>query len=112
MAKCPYRLPIGFRIAFLLLAVFLVAYGVYGVAMNDLYMPGRLGDGAHLQQGASWLQLMALLSFSFVLVADEIANIDRRASERNYGAAKMTCIYGGFVLTALAAVVHLVQQLL
>jgi len=52
----------------------LVAYGVYGVATDDIYLPGRRGEvGEHLHGMAAWALFGGICALSGVIMWFETA---------------------------------------
>ena len=51
-------------------AAALIAYGLYGAFTNDLYIPGRRGDGVHLHFDAIAPALLGITLFALTLVFD------------------------------------------
>jgi len=84
-------------------------YGLYGVAVDDLFLPGKRGAGMHLHGASAWLAFfaMACMAANFVsMIAD---HFDRRNNERSYRLfAKLTAYLGWTCfLLSLALAVYL-----
>lgn len=79
----PNHIPAGERLGLVVLSLVLLAYGSYGVWVNDLYLPSKRG-GIHLHDASAWTMLGALACAALgmlVLVAD---HYDRRDNELDY----------------------------
>ncbi len=50
------------RIVGWLFAVLVVIYGIHGVVVNDLYIPGKNGPGLDLHGVSTWLGLLSFLA--------------------------------------------------
>lgn len=79
----PNHIPSGARLGLVLSSLFLLAYGAYGVWVNDLYLPGRRG-GIHLHDAAAWTMFGAITCGCIVMLLVIIDHYDRRENELNY----------------------------
>lgn len=59
-----------FRAAGFYVAAALIAYGLYGAFANDLYIPGRRGNGVHLHFEAIAPALLGITLFALTFVFD------------------------------------------
>jgi hypothetical protein len=65
-------------------AVFLLAYGTYGVYVNDLFIPGKRSKGIHLHDVPAWIMYGAFICACCVLVSEVIDHYDKRDNEHMY----------------------------
>jgi hypothetical protein len=79
----PNHIPPGDRKSYLVFSTLLLAYGTYGVWVNDLYMPGRRG-GLHLYDLSAWSMYGAILCACLVMLLVIVDHYDRRDNEFNY----------------------------
>ncbi len=110
-AHNPNRIPTGVKIRCLCLSSLLLAYGTYGIYIDDLYIPrGRrrihLLPDIHLHGGPAWIMYAALLCAVAILLSVVIDHYDTRDNEHDYRLfAKITYI-AGLSLFGLALVLQ------
>ena len=80
----PNSIPAATRWGNTAAALFLLAYGSYGVWVNDLYLPGKRGPGVHLHDESALLVFAAMLCGCAVLLAVVIDHYDERDNEHRY----------------------------
>lgn len=80
----PNHVPERTRLVNALMAIALLAYGSYGVWIDDLYVPGKRGNGVHLHQVPAWLMYGAMICACIVLVSSILDHYDRRDNEHRY----------------------------
>lgn len=92
------------RIAYAVWAFVLVAYGTIGIAIDDIFVPGRRGNGIHLHGSSAWLMYGAIVLGSTIFIAEIIDHFDTRDNERWYQiyrkiakASSVTLIVSAFV---------------
>ena len=79
----PNVIPSGERTGHILFSLLLVAYGTYGVWVNDLYVPSKR-RGIHLHDVPAWIMYGAIICACLVLLSVVIDHYDRRDNERHY----------------------------
>ena len=73
----------GERTGHIILSLALLAYGAYGVWINDLYVPGKR-RGIHLHDVPAWIMYGAIICACMVLLSVVVDHYDRRDNERYY----------------------------
>lgn len=80
----PNRVPLDQRVIYILLSVFLLAYGLHGLIVDDLFIPGRRSHGMHLHgRGAVWM-FVAICYFVVMMLTVVVDHYDTRDNERAY----------------------------
>ncbi len=103
----PNRIPLSERILNTVSAVFLLAYGTYGIYVNDLYIPGKRSKGVHLHDVPAWIMYGAFICACLVLISEVIDHYDTRNNEHVYHRFANICKYlgwGFFGLSMFAAI--------
>jgi hypothetical protein len=98
----PNQIPPAERARHVLLSLALLAYGGYGVWVNDLYVPGRRGRGMHLHDIPAWLMYGAMVCACLVMLSVVFDHYDRRNNERHYRAFAAVGEFAGWTLFALS----------
>ena len=86
----PNNIPPGERIGHIILSLLLLAYGTYGVWVNDLYIPGKR-RGTHLNDVPAWIMYGAIVCACMVLLSVVIDHYDRRDNEKRYRTFASVC---------------------
>jgi hypothetical protein len=81
----PNIVPVVTRIAHSASALCLLAYGVFGLLLGDIYVPGRATEGMHFHGSAAVAMFCAMLAAIAILVSTVIDHYDKRPNERGYG---------------------------
>jgi hypothetical protein len=71
------------RIGHIILSLLLLAYGTYGVWVNDLYVPTKR-RGIHLHDVPAWIMYGAIICACIVLLSVVLDHYDRRNNEKHY----------------------------
>jgi len=100
----PNHFSLGERIRNTLLAVALLAYGGWGVYVNDLFIPGKRGRGMHFHGYPAWAMFAAIACAAAVLLALVVDHYDRRHNEHHYEAFKRAATAAGWWFFAMALV--------
>lgn len=66
----------AWQTALVLLGLFLIAYGGYGLLTGDLYLPGKRSPGTHYQGAAALLVFAVLVNVAAWLMAAAFARFD------------------------------------
>ena len=80
----PNKVSSSQRIAYAVWAFALVAYGTIGIALDDIFIPGRRGNGVHFHGSSAWLMYGAIVLGSTIFIAEVIDHYDTRNNERWY----------------------------
>lgn len=67
-------------------SLILLAYGGYGIYVNDLYIPGKRSKGIHLHDTPALVMYGAFICACLVLTSLVIDHYDRRNNEHKYQA--------------------------
>ena len=103
----PNHIPRGERVTNVLLSAALLAYGTFGVWIDDLYLPGKRSAGIHLHGLPAKVMYLAMLFACANLLAVVVDHYDQRNNEHRYRLmAKVTQI-AGWTTFVLALVVDL-----
>lgn len=92
----PNNFSIGERVRNTVLAVVLLAYGFYGLYVDDLYIPGKRGGGIHLHGIGAWVMYGALVCSAAIALALVIDHYDRRNNEHHYENFKSMASFVGW----------------
>lgn len=65
-------------------ALLLIAYGTYGILKNDVYLPGKRGQGVHFTGLTAWLAFAAMVLAALHFLAGVVDHYDRRNNEARY----------------------------
>ena len=105
----PNHIPARSRWLHAIFALGILAYGAWGLWVDDLYVPGRRGPGIHLKSYAAWLMFGAMASASALMALVVVDHYDQRNNERDYkrGAERAATVMGALFVFSLVA--HLVQ---
>lgn len=91
------------------LSAILLAYGMYGLSVDDLYLPGKRGPGIHLHGFPAWVMFAAMFCACANMISVVIDHYDVRNNETNYRSfARATQIVGWilFVLSLVLSFTH------
>ena len=100
----PNRIPTGTRVANLLFSSVLIAYGGWGLYVDDLYVPGKRGPGIHFHGGPAWVLYAAFLCAAASMLSVVIDHYDTRNDERSYHVFSKVAVAAGWTLFLLALV--------
>jgi hypothetical protein len=103
----PNHIPAEQRFVLIALAVGLLIYGLVGLLIDDLYIPGRRRQpGTHLHGGSAMAMFAAMalgVATAFVVVAD---HYDQRNNERNYKLLSRTLMTAAVICFGVAMALH------
>jgi hypothetical protein len=105
----PNHIAAGERVGYLIFAAALLAYGSYGVWVNDFHLPSRRG-GIHLHGMAAWCMYGAVACGSLVLLLLVVDHYDRRDNEIKYWLAGRTLKGIGWVCFLVSLAIEMVRQ--
>ncbi len=80
----PNHIPRQERIANVLLSLSLLAYALFGLAHDDLFIPSKRSSGLHLHGAPMWVMAGAMVSAVASLLSVVIDHYDTRPNERLY----------------------------
>jgi hypothetical protein len=90
------------RVTYLLGGTLLAAYAVWGLSIDDIYIPGKRSGGLHFHGASAALMAAALLMAAAVFLIEVADHFDRRNNEHWYDNVSCTVICAGW-LCAVAA---------
>lgn len=94
------------RITNTLLATALLAYGAFGIYIDDLYIPGKQSRGVHLHGTSAWLMYAAFVCAAAVLFSLVVDHYDRRQNEHHYDRFKKVATMAGWSFFGAALLWH------
>jgi hypothetical protein len=80
----PNQIRASERLVNLFSSVILLAYGTYGLWINDLYIPAKRVKGTHLHDLPAWVMFGAFISACLVMISVCIDHYDKRNNEIKY----------------------------
>lgn len=98
----PNRIPSGERWSSIAFSVLLLLYGSWSIGRDDLYVPGRRGNGVHLHGEPAWLLFAAMVCASVVMLSVVADHYDQRDNERHYRTFATVFRWLGWALAALS----------
>lgn len=105
----PNQIPLKERLMHIGLSMLLLAYGTYGLWVNDIYVPGR-GRGMHFHDTPAWLLYGAIVCACLVMMSVVIDHYDRRNNEKHYRTFAKIGEYLGWSLVVAAFVWSLLSR--
>lgn len=99
----PNKVPLFHRLRNLFSSIALLAYGTYGLWVNDIYIPAGDPQGTHLHDLPAWVMFGAFVSACLVMISVCIDHYDKRNNEINYQRFARTFQYVGWFFFALSA---------
>lgn len=103
----PNHIPRGERVTNVLLSMALLAYGTFGLWIDDLYLPGKRTSGIHLHGLPAKAMYLAMLFACANLLAVVVDHYDRRNNEHRYRRVAQLTQIGGWTTFVLALVLDL-----
>lgn len=80
----PNKIPEIERIISIVASVSLAAYGIIGLLIDDIYVPGKRGPGSHLHGIAAYIMFAAIFCFIINFLSVIVDHYDERDNERYY----------------------------
>jgi len=84
----------------------LLSYGTYGLTVDDIYIPGKRGNGMHFHGLAAWLVYGAMVSAAANMISVIVDHYDKRNNETNYRLFARATQAVGIALFCLAVLVQ------
>jgi len=100
----PNEVSVDRRVWSVLSALVLLAWGAYGLWVNDLYIPSKRGKGLHLHDVPAWIMAGAFACAVLVLLSTVADHYDRRENELQYRAFAKAGQYLGWSCFGLAII--------
>lgn len=107
LPRRPNRIPLGERVINILLSLFLLGYGSYGLSIDDLHIPGKRTEGLHLHGLAATSMFVAMCFAIANLLAVVIDHYDTRDNEVSYRNFAIANKYAAISFFAGALVLHI-----
>jgi hypothetical protein len=103
----PNTVPAFQRWKSLFFSAVLLTYGIYGVWINDLYVPGKRSNGTHLQDLPAWVMFGAIFSACLVMISTCIDHYDKRNNEIKYQRFASTSERVAWLFFAMSFTMHI-----
>jgi uncharacterized membrane protein len=100
----PNHIPLSTRLWNMLFSVGLLAYGTIGILNDDVYLPGKRGNGIHFHGIPAWLIYGAMICAVLNMLSVIADHLDQRNNETNYRRFAKVTQYGGWTLFGIALV--------
>lgn len=109
----PNQIPLGTRILRTLGSLGLIAYGILGVVIDDVVIPGKR-NSMHLHGLPAWLMALAMACAAITLIAVVVDHYDRRNNEPVYRrlenwVGKLGWVFAGLSTGSQIAGIHYPQ---
>ncbi len=88
------------------LSFLLLSYGTYGLTVDDIYIPGKRGNGMRFHGVAAWLVYGAMVSAAANMISVIVDHYDKRNNETNYRLFARATQAVGIALFCLAVLVQ------
>jgi hypothetical protein len=105
----PNQIPLKKRLLNSFFSVALIAYGTFGLTIDDLYIPGKRGNGIHLHGQSAWLMYGAFICASISMLLVIADHCDQRPNQRNYKMAEKYFSYAGWGFFATSYLLAFIQ---
>lgn len=93
----PNHIPVGQRWLYGVVSAVAIAYGSYGIWVDDIYIPGKRSSGIHFHGLAAWLVYAGMLCLSANFLSVIVDHFDRRNNERNYRLFARVTSWAGWI---------------
>lgn len=80
----PNHIDSSTRIGNLFLSACLLGYGIYGVYVDDIYIPGKRSPGTHFHGEPAWFLCAAMVCSALNMLSVVVDHYDIRNNEINY----------------------------
>lgn len=105
----PNEVSVSQRVANIIVALFLLGYGAYGIWIDDLIVPTGKRSSIHLHGFAVWTTYAAFICAAIVLLAEVIDHYDQRDNENNYRLFSNIFKYLGLGFLAVSLISALIK---
>lgn len=106
----PNEIPWDTRMANGAMSAAIIAYGYWGVHVDDLYIPGKRGRGIHFHALSAWIMYAAMLCAAAHLIGVIVDHYDHRDNERRYQQFATYAQGAGWTLAVLSFVIGLIYR--
>jgi hypothetical protein len=107
MGYNPNHIPLGERIIYIILSSIMLAYGTFGVIIDDLYIPGKRRPGFHFHGVPAWIMYGAFLCGVANMMSVVVDHYDKRNNETNYKLFARVSQIAGWALFVLALILDI-----
>lgn len=107
----PNEIPVEKRLRNIFLSIALMAYGIHGIYVNDLWIPRRRGRDIHLTDEAIFVMNAAFVCGCLVLISAVVDHYDQRNNEHKYKAFATVLKVIALILFFVAVFMQLVKEL-
>ena len=104
----PNKIPLKTRITCITISALMLIYGVYGVSINDLYIPSKRSKGIHFHNFTAYMVFAAMLCAVCNLISVVIDHYDKRDNEIKYRHFAIYSMIAGIVFYVLGIVYQMV----
>jgi hypothetical protein len=105
--KGPNHIALTTRVVCSTWSIAVATYATIGLVANDIYLPGKRGDGIHFHGLSAWFAYGAFMCAAISLASVVVDHYDRRNNERGYADIIASCEWVGTGLLALAFATNL-----
>lgn len=91
-------------------SIALLTYGLLGATYDDLYIPGKRGNGIHFQGVSAWIMCVSLLCAAVNLILVIVDQFDRRNNERWYSNHRRLFKLSGYFFLCAALIIDLILK--
>jgi len=110
-AHTPNHISAGWRCFYAIASPAVIAYGAYGIWIDDLFIPGKRSTGVHLQGLAAWLVFAAILCMAANMVSVIVDHYDKRNNETRYRLFASVTSWAGWILFCFGILHHILITL-
>lgn len=107
----PNHIPVRHRVVYIILAIILLAYGTFGLYIDDIFLPGKRTPGTHYHGTAAVILYLAFVAVAANLISMVIDHYDKRNNQTNYRAFARISMIAALCFFILAALWDLLKSL-
>lgn len=97
-AHVPNHIDGSTRLFYGLASIAILAYGGYGLLMDDVYIPAKRSAGFHLHGVPAWLAVAAMVAMAANMLSVVVDHFDRRNNEGTYRTFARLSSWAGWLL--------------
>ncbi len=109
-AYTPNHIPFGTRVFYLLVGLALLAYGSYGLWIDDIFLPAKRGPGTHMHGPAAVAMAAAMALAAVNMLSVIVDHFDQRNNETNYRLFGKVTHRLALCLLVLAFLLHVYRE--